>query len=109
MDQHEIVGSPFLGPARFGLEKRDDQTIRDSLVVGDRTRGLPRDDTPNGALWHGSRSTATEQADGEDCPYTILSARRDAGSGRCAWRTRRVRADHRASVSPSLTSSAGCA
>jgi hypothetical protein len=47
VDQREIVGSPFLGPARFGLEKRDDQMIRDSLVVGDRTRGWPRDDTPN--------------------------------------------------------------
>jgi glucoamylase len=68
VDQREIVDNSFLGLVLFGVKKWDDQTILNSLAVGDRTSAWPlRDDTPNGPVW--PRFTFDgygEQADGKD-------------------------------------------
>jgi len=68
VDQREIVDNSFLGLVLFGAKKWNDQTILNSLKVGDETSAYPlRDDTPSGPVWH--RFTFDgygEQADGKD-------------------------------------------
>ena len=68
VDQREIVDNSFLGLVLFGVKKWNDQTVRNSLIVGDQTSAYPlRVDTPSGPVWH--RFTYDgygEQADGRD-------------------------------------------
>lgn len=68
VDQREIVDNSFLGLVLFGVKTWNDQTVRNSLIVGDQTSAYPlRVDTPSGPVWH--RFTYDgygEQADGRD-------------------------------------------
>jgi glucoamylase len=68
VDQREIVDNSFLGLVLFGVKPFDDQTILNSLTVGDRTSAYPLAvTTPSGTFWH--RFTFDgygEQADGRD-------------------------------------------
>jgi glucoamylase len=68
VDQREIVDNSFLGLVLFGVKKWNDQTVRNSLLVGDETSAYPlRVNTPSGPVWH--RFTFDgygEQADGGD-------------------------------------------
>jgi glucoamylase len=68
VDQREIVDNSFLGLVLFGVKKWNDQTVLNSLIVGDRMSAYPlRVDTPSGPVWH--RFTYDgygEQADGRD-------------------------------------------
>ena len=68
VDQREIVDNSFLGLVLFGVKKWNDQTVLNSLKVGDETSAYPlKVDTPSGPVWH--RFTFDgygEQADGGD-------------------------------------------
>jgi glucoamylase len=70
VDQREIVDNSFLGLVLFGVKKWNDQTILNSLDVGDGNATTPyplKVDTPSGPVWH--RFTFDgygEQADGGD-------------------------------------------
>lgn len=68
VDQREIVDNSFLGLVLFGVKKWNDQTVRNSLLVGDSQSAYPlKVDTPSGPVWH--RFTFDgygEQADGGD-------------------------------------------
>jgi glucoamylase len=68
VDQREIVDNSFLGLVLFGVKPWDDQTILNSLEVGDHTSAWPLAvDTPSGTVWH--RFTFDgygEQANGDD-------------------------------------------
>jgi glucoamylase len=70
VDQREIVDNSFLGLVLFGVKSWDDQTILNSLDVGDGNVSTPYPlavDTPSGTIWH--RFTFDgygEQADGGD-------------------------------------------
>ncbi|HEX6022626.1 MAG TPA: glycoside hydrolase family 15 protein, partial [Solirubrobacter sp.] len=64
VDQRRIVDNSFLGLVLFGVKKPKDQTVRNSLAVGDAQL---RTNTPAGPIWH--RFTLDgygEQADGGD-------------------------------------------
>ena len=53
VDQREIVDNSFLGLVLFGVKEWDDETILNSLEVGDRTSADPLAvDTPSGTVWH---------------------------------------------------------
>ena len=68
VDQREIVDNSFLGLVLFGVKRHDDQTILNSLKVGDETSAEPlKVTTDNGEFWR--RFTFDgygEQADGRD-------------------------------------------
>ncbi|HEY6776841.1 MAG TPA: glycoside hydrolase family 15 protein [Thermoleophilaceae bacterium] len=70
VDEREIVDNSFLGLVLFGVKKWNDQTILNSLDVGDGNETTPyplKVDTPSGPVWH--RFTYDgygEQADGRD-------------------------------------------
>jgi glucoamylase len=68
VDQREIVDNSFLGLVLFGVKPWNDQTVLNSLVVGDSTSAYPLAvATPSGTAWH--RFTFDgygEQADGGD-------------------------------------------
>ena len=68
VDQREIVDNSFLGLVLFGVKRHDDQTILNSLKVGDETSAEPvKVMTKNGEFWR--RFTFDgygEQADGRD-------------------------------------------
>ena len=70
VDQREIVDNSFLGLVLFGVKKWNDQTILNSLDVGDGNDTTPyplKVDTPSGPVWH--RFTFDgygEQANGND-------------------------------------------
>ena len=68
VDQREIVDNSFLGLVLFGVKRHDDQTILNSLKVGDETSAEPlKVNTDNGEFWR--RFTFDgygEQADGRD-------------------------------------------
>jgi glucoamylase len=68
VDQREIVDNSFLGLVLFGVKKWNDQTVLNSLLVGDQTSAYPlRVNTPSGPVWH--RFTFDgygEQANGGD-------------------------------------------
>src|SRR5215217_523152 len=72
VDQREIVDNSFLGLVLFGAKAWNDQTITNSLRVGDGGAGTAnpyplRVNTPSGPVWH--RFTFDgygEQADGRD-------------------------------------------
>ena len=49
VDQREIVDNSFLGLVLFGVKRWDDQTILNSLAVGDSQLAA---DTPSGRIWH---------------------------------------------------------
>jgi glucoamylase len=48
VDQREIVDQSFLGLVLFGVKRHDDQTVRNSLAVGDKVLKV---DTPHGPIW----------------------------------------------------------
>jgi glucoamylase len=53
VDQREIVDNSFLGLTLFGVKRWDDQTILNSLKVGDETSAYPLAvNTPSGTVWH---------------------------------------------------------
>jgi glucoamylase len=68
VDQREIVDNSFLGLVLFGAKKWNDQTVLNSLKVGDETSAYPlKVNTASGPVWH--RFTFDgygEQADGGD-------------------------------------------
>ncbi len=55
VDEREIVDNSFLGLVLFGVKKWNDQTILNSLDVGDGNATTPyplKVDTPSGPVWH---------------------------------------------------------
>ena len=55
VDEREIVDNSFLGLVLFGVKKYNDQTILNSLDVGDGNATTPyplRVQTPSGPVWH---------------------------------------------------------
>ncbi len=68
VDQREIVDNSFLGLVLFGVRAWNDQTVLNSLKVGDETSAYPlKVVTPSGPVWH--RFTFDgygEQANGND-------------------------------------------
>jgi glucoamylase len=68
VDQREIVDNSFLGLVLFGVKPWNDQTVLNSLQVGDSTSAYPLAvPTPSGTAWH--RFTFDgygEQANGDD-------------------------------------------
>jgi glucoamylase len=55
VDEREIVDNSFLGLVLFGVKEHDDQTILNSLDVGDGNETTPyplKVDTPSGPVWH---------------------------------------------------------
>jgi len=84
VDQREIVDNSFLGLVLFGVKPWDDQTVLNSLQVGDATSAEPLAvDTPSGRIWR--RFTFDgygEQADGGDWDIFGTAARQTAGR---AW------------------------
>jgi glucoamylase len=68
VDQREIVDNSFLQLVLFGIKAWDDQTVLNSLEVGDRASAYPLAvTTPSGTAWH--RFTYDgygEQANGDD-------------------------------------------
>jgi glucoamylase len=84
VDQREIVDNSFLGLVLFGVKPWDDQTVLNSLQVGDATSAEPLAvDTPSGRIWR--RFTFDgygEQADGGDWDIFPTAARQTAGR---AW------------------------
>jgi len=84
VDQREIVDNSVLGLVLFGVKPWDDQTVLNSLQVGDATSAEPLAvDTPSGRVWR--RFTFDgygEQADGGDWDIFPTAARQTAGR---AW------------------------
>jgi glucoamylase len=68
VDQREIVDNSFLQLVLFGIKAWDDETVLNSLEVGDSTSAYPLAvNTPSGTIWH--RFTYDgygEQANGDD-------------------------------------------
>jgi glucoamylase len=89
VDQREIVDNSFLQLVLFGIKPWDDQTVLNSLEVGDRTSAyLLAVNTTSGTAWH--RFTFDgygEQPDGRDWAlfFDNPRARRAAVCGR-SWR-----------------------
>jgi glucoamylase len=53
VDQREIVDNSFLQLVLFGIKRWNDQTVLNSLEVGDRTSAYPLAvNTPSGTAWH---------------------------------------------------------
>ena len=55
VDEREIVDNSFLGLVLFGVKKWNDQTILNSLDVGDGNETTPyplKVETPSGPVWH---------------------------------------------------------
>ena len=80
VDQREIVDNSFLGLVLFGVKPWDDQTVLNSLEVGDASTAA---DTPSGRIWH--RFTFDgygETADGGDWDIFPTAARQTFGR---AW------------------------
>ena len=90
VDEREIVDNSFLGLVLFGVKKWNDQTILNSLDVGDGNATTPyplKVDTPSGPVWH--RFTYDgygEQPNGDDWDlfFDNPAARRAAACGRCS-------------------------
>jgi glucoamylase len=84
VDQREIVDNSFLGLVLFGVKAWDDQTVLNSLTVGDSTSAEPLPvDTPSGRIWH--RFTFDgygETASGGDWDIFPTAARQTLGR---AW------------------------
>ena len=74
VDQREIVDNSFLGLVLFGVKKWNDQTVLNSLTVGDETSAYPlKVVTPSGPVWHrftfdgyGEQVGYGEQTNGND-------------------------------------------
>ena len=74
VDQREIVDNSFLGLVLFGVKKWNDQTVLNSLKVGDETSAYPlKVVTPSGPVWHrftydgyGEQVGYGEQTNGND-------------------------------------------
>ena len=49
VDERRVVDQSFLGLVLLGVKPFDDQTVLNSLAVGDQVLGV---DSPNGTLWH---------------------------------------------------------
>jgi glucoamylase len=83
VDEREIVDNSFLGLVLFGVKPHDDQTILNSLAVGDGNATTPyplKVDTPSGPVWH--RFTYDgygEQPDGGDWDLFDTRARQTRG------------------------------
>ena len=100
VDQREIVDNSFLGPRAVRRQAVDDQTILNSLTVGDEHEREPLASTRRtGQFWH--RFTFDgygEQADGGDWDLFFDNPARPDARARVAaagGRARRVRADRR--------------
>ena len=89
VDQREIVDNSFLGLVLFGVKRHDDQTILNSLKVGDETSAEPlKVTTTTASSGAASRSTATASrrtAATGTCSSTTRPGRRSGARGRC-WR-----------------------
>ena len=95
VDERRVVDQSFLGLVLLGVKPFDDQTVLNSLAVGDQVLGV---DSPNGTLWH--RFTYDgygEQRDGGDVGHLRLRRAPDARPRLAAAerRARRVRAARR--------------
>jgi glucoamylase len=68
VEEREIVDNSFLGLVLFGVKPWDDQTVKNSLEVGDNNPDYPlKVQTPSGPVWHRfSFDGYGEQADGGD-------------------------------------------
>jgi glucoamylase len=83
VDEREIVDNSFLGLVLFGVKPHDDQTILNSLAVGDGNATTPyplKVDTPSGPVWH--RFTYDgygEQLNGDDWDLFDTAVRQTRG------------------------------